>query len=160
VIHALAAVVMLAGLSVGCTASSDTVRVGSGTSPSADPTATPIASDAASDVLPSEIQSTVRDDVASTGQASSAIWFRSTRSAAVTQMMNDGVQGDNPAYVVVVHGDFKLSSFEGPPGATAPTGHVLVYIFDAASMAQTDSSIGDYEPDLTGVTTYPLDVSS
>jgi hypothetical protein len=74
----------------------------------------------------------------------------STHARAVKTTMGDGVQGEQPVWVVQVEGShpFVCSSCSGPPGGSAPTGRYLLSVVDAATFQPWDFGIQPNAADL------------
>jgi hypothetical protein len=53
-----------------------------------------------------------------------------------------------PVWVVQIHGDFVCNLCTGPPGAAAPTGHVITLILVATTLKSIDFSLGNNPHDL------------
>jgi hypothetical protein len=72
--------------------------------------------------------------------------FSSTRKFAETVISGDTVNTDQPAFVVVFHGNFLGYLASPPPGARLPTGHVMTIVFDAQTLEVTDWGLVDQTP--------------
>jgi hypothetical protein len=85
----------------------------------------------------------------STVKAAQAVGSTHARAVAVT--MSDGVEGDQPVWVVQIEGvtDFVCDQCSVPPGAHAPRGRFELQIVDASTFQPLDFGIGSTKTDLT-----------
>jgi hypothetical protein len=81
----------------------------------------------------------------------SAVWVRSTRQTAVSVTSGEWVNSNQPVIVAVITGRFTDTSAPVPNGATAPSGTVATYVFDAATGAGLDFGLTSTMPDLRRV---------
>lgn len=75
----------------------------------------------------------------------------STHAHAVAVTMKDGVEGDQPVWVVQIEGvsDFVCEACSVPPGASAPRGRFQVLIVDASTFRTLDFGIDATRTDLS-----------
>jgi hypothetical protein len=85
------------------------------------------------------------------GTVKEAQAVRSTHAHAVAVTMSDGVQGDQPVWVVQVEGvaDFVCDACFGPPGSSAPHGRFQLLIVDASTFRTLDFGLSAKDADLT-----------
>jgi hypothetical protein len=93
-------------------------------------------------------------DSAATGDGSPvkvAQAVRSTHALAVAMTMGDGVEGDQPVWVIQVEavGEFVCDGCSYPQGAVAPRGRFQLLVVDASTFQSLDGSIGSRKADLT-----------
>ena len=76
---------------------------------------------------------------------------KSTHSTAVQATMGDGVQGDQPVWVLQVEGTkpFACRACRHPAAASPPAGRYLTYILDQRTFAQSDFAITASPADLS-----------
>lgn len=76
---------------------------------------------------------------------------RSTHALAVAMTMGDGVEGDQPVWVIQVEavGEFVCNGCSYPQGAVAPRGRYQLLVVDASTLHSLDGSIGSRKADLT-----------
>lgn len=75
----------------------------------------------------------------------------STHAHAVSVTMGDGVEGDQPVWVVQVEGvaDFVCDACSGPSGSSAPHGRFQLLIVDASTFRTLDFGLENTKVDLT-----------
>jgi hypothetical protein len=85
------------------------------------------------------------------GTAKVAEAVGSTHAHAVAVTMSDGVEGDQPVWVVQVEGvgEFVCGACSVPPGASAPHGRFQLLIVDASTFRTLDFGLADTSADLT-----------
>lgn len=72
-----------------------------------------------------------------------------TRGAANFLDTGAMVDSNQDVYMVTMAGDFKAAFASPPPGVPRPTGTVLTFVYDPATQAITDMSVGPISPDLS-----------
>jgi hypothetical protein len=75
----------------------------------------------------------------------------STHARAVAVTMSDGVEGDQPVWVVQIEGvtEFVCDQCSVPPGASAPHGRFQLQIVDASTFRTLDLGLESTKTDLT-----------
>jgi hypothetical protein len=72
-----------------------------------------------------------------------------TEQTANAYLMQARVLTDQPVYAVQVVGDFIAYAAKPPPGQPVPTGHVLVFTYDAGAHAILDWGVNEQPQDLS-----------
>jgi hypothetical protein len=77
----------------------------------------------------------------------------STHAHAVAVTMSDGVEGDQPVWVIQVEGvgEFVCGVCSVPPGASAPHGRFQLLIVDASTFRTLDFGLTDKDADLAAL---------
>lgn len=72
-----------------------------------------------------------------------------TRQTAVTLVSGDGINSNEPVYLVQLIGQFTLTDVSIPPGGKAPTGSALTLDVDVSGGNVVDTGLGHKAADLS-----------
>jgi hypothetical protein len=93
-----------------------------------------------------KIDAMVRSDARGNGDAhpsGAAVYASRRHEANVAAGAGTGVVGEQPVYLVVVHGHFACASCGGPaPGTTPLRGSVMTFVLERKTLRQLDFGFG------------------
>jgi hypothetical protein len=101
-----------------------------------------------------QIETIAIRDASANGDAhpSSGVVYASRRHEAnVASGAGTGVAGEQPVYLVVLHGDFVCTGCGGPPGHKAPRGDVITLVLDRKTLHGLDFGIGEQQIDTSSL---------
>jgi hypothetical protein len=81
-------------------------------------------------------------------QPTSAVYVATTHLAAVRLSSGDGVNTDQPVYLVVLTGTFVATGASGPAGSPPPAGTVASFVVDAANGRDLDFGLSSQQVDV------------